>query len=204
METQKMMKTAEVLNKLFKILQHLMVIGMVAAVIIISVLTVVNWVSPNTVIGKGFTNVALGPVELTVDSQYTPDNAGILTFCWMILALGATNVVVLWFTLKYIREILDPMQKGNPFHKNTAGNIRKLAYIQLAMGILGNIVRSIAVYATVEQWHLMELGNIDGIQKVSVNVSGNLNFVLVFFGLLLLSYIFNYGARLQQLSDETL
>ena len=204
MEIRKMMKTAGVLNKLFKVLQNLIVVGMTVAIIVTAVLTVVNWVNPNAVIGNGFENIELGPVKLTVDSQYAPDNNGILTFCWIILALGGTNAAALWFTFKYIREILVPMKEGNPFHKNTAGNIRKLAWIQLSMGLISNIVKSVAIHAAVVQWHLMELGHMEGIKKVSINMDGNLNFVLIFFGLLLLSYIFNYGASLQQLSDETL
>lgn len=205
MEMKKMMKTAGVLNKLFKFLQWLMVIGMAVAVMIISVLTIINWVSPGTVLGKDIaTVVQMGFLNLTVDSQYAPDTSGILTFCWILLALVSTNAAVLWFTFKYIREILEPMQNGNPFHKNTAGNIKKLAWIQLAMGIIGNVVQTIAAHVAADQWHLMEFGNIKGIQKASIHVEGDLNFVLIFFGLLLLSYIFNYGASLQQLSDETL
>ena len=204
METKKMMKTAGVLNKLFKILQRLIVVGMTVAIIVTSVLTVVNMVNPDAVIGEGFANVELGPLELTVDNEFAPDNAGILTFCWIVLALGSTNAVAIWFCLKYLRNILEPMQNSNPFHKNTAGNFKKLAWIVLAMGIISNIVEAIAVQVAVKQWHLMELVQADGIQKISVQMDGDLYFILIFFGLLLLSYIFHYGASLQQLSDETL
>ena len=42
------------------------------------------------------------------------------------------------------------------------------------------------------------------IRSVTVNYTFDLGFVIVFFVLLLMSYIFSYGAQLQQLSDETL
>lgn len=204
MENKKMISTAQKLDKFFKILQSITVGCLIAAVIVISILTIVNWVNPNAVIGTGYSNVSLGPISIEVSSEYAPDHSAILVYSWIMLVLISSRGIAIWFFLKYVRNILDPMKQGNPFHTDAVKNFKKLAWIVFAIGIIRNIMHFVATTTIIAQWHLSELSQIEGIQKVQVHVDLELGFLLIFFVLLLMSYIFEYGTSLQQLSDETL
>ncbi len=204
MENKKMIATAQKIDVFFKILQVIIIGGLIGSCIIIAALTVVNWVNPDVVIGKGVNNVSLGPVSVLVTPEYALDNNGILVYSWIVLALGCIGGTATWFCLKYIRNILETMKQGSPFCHETVGNFKKLAWVVLIAGIVKNIVNFVAARAVVSQWHLAELPQIEGIQGVQMNVELEPGFILVFFGILLMSYIFEYGTSLQQLSDETL
>lgn len=204
MENKKMISTAQKLDKVFKILQIVIIGCLIASIIVISALTIINWLNPNAVIEASSTNVGLGPISIDVSSKYAPDNNGILIYSWIALVLSSTSGIAVWFFLKYIRNILEPMKQGNPFHSDAVKNFKKLAWVVLAMGIIRNIVNFVATTTIITQWHLSELSQVEGIEKVQVHVDLELGFLLVFFVLLLMSYIFEYGTSLQQLSDETL
>lgn len=204
MENGKMIRTAGKLDKVFKILQGIIVGCLAACVILLGILTVVNRINPNAITASEFTMVDLGIISVEVADAYVPDSMGIVAYGWMVLALGCTNGIIVWFCLKYIRNILEPMKQGNPFQKEVSGNLKKLAWIVLAMGIIRNIVKTIAAMVIISKWNLTELPQTEAIRSVQPNIDLELGFLLVFFGLLLMSYIFRYGASLQQLSDETL
>lgn len=204
MEADKMRKMAGILDKIFKVLQSLITAGVIAGLIVVSVCTVVFKVNPDAVIGEGFCRISVGSVQIEVAPEYAPDNSGILAYSWIAMVLGAVSLMTLWFGIKYLRKILEPMKEGNPFHADTASCFRKLAWIVLLFGIIRNAVQTVMTYAAVHIWHLDILPVAEGISNLKISAGTDCNFLFLFAALLLMSCIFRYGASLQKLSDETL
>ena len=204
MENKKMIGTAQKLDVLFKILQVIIVVGLIASCIIMIALTVVNRMNPDVLSGAVNYSFTMGPASVELTPEQTPDFAAVLPLGWVAFALSGTAALAVWFCLKYIRDILKPMKQGNPFHSEVVKDFKKLAWVVMITGIVRNIVNWVGTGIAVAQWNLAELANVAGIQSVQVNVDFEFGFLVVFFGLLLMSYIFEYGTSLQQLSDETL
>lgn len=204
MENKKMIGTAQKLDVLFKILQVIIVVGLIASCIIMIALTVVNRINPDVLSGAVNYSFTMGPASVELTPEQTPDFATVLPLGWVAFALSGTAALAVWFCLKYIRDILKPMKQGNPFHSEVVKDFKKLAWVVMITGIVRNIVNWVGTGVAVAQWNLAELANVAGIQSVQVNVDFEFGFLVVFFGLLLMSYIFEYGTSLQQLSDETL
>ena len=204
MENKKMIGTAQKLDVLFKILQVIIVVGLIASCIIMIVLTVINRMNPDVLSGTVNYSFTMGPATVELTPEQTPDFAAVLPLGWVAFALSGTAALAVWFCLKYIRDILKPMKQGNPFHSEVVKDFKKLAWVVMITGIVRNIVNWVGTGIAVAQWNLAELANVAGIQSVQVNVDFEFGFLVVFFGLLLMSYIFEYGTSLQQISDETL
>ena len=83
-------------------------------------------------------------------------------------------------------------------------NIKKVSYAVLVWGVIGNAGELLSISATLRYFDFEALVAAGEICSVTVNYQFDFTFLLVFFLLLLMSYIFRYGAELQRLSDETL
>lgn len=204
MNIDKLSSTARKLGKFFKILQKIVLVCAIVMLSVLLVLTIANAVNPNAVIGTQLNSVDIGGVTLVLAEELTPDNNSILAYVWVYAALGIVSAAVVWIALGYIRKILSPMGEGSPFHPETARYIKKLAILSLALGIAQNIGGAVSTLAALKFFGLDKLVENGVITSVSANFTLELGFIVVFFILLLMSYIFSYGAELQQLSDETL
>lgn len=203
MNTSKIIKTAKVLDTVFRILQKVIAVCALVAVALLGVFTILNAVRPNTIIGSDFNIVDIGPLTIELAKEYTPDNTAILIYAWVMAAAAVAVVAVVCYALGIIRKIFAPMTQGNPFHPAVGKEIRKLAFSSLAIGILQNIMRAVEVLNALRMFHLDSLLQSSQIRSVTANFRYDLSFILVFFVLLLLSYVFHYGEQLQKLSDET-
>ena len=96
------------------------------------------------------------------------------------------------------------MKEGNPFTVSVSSKIKRLAQIQLFGGLAATILKAIGESASILNFNLMDLFNLNVVERVSINYSFDLNFLFIAFIFYLLSYVFQYGEELQQLSDETL
>lgn len=204
MENKKMIATAQKLDVFLKILQVIIVVGLIASCIIMAVLTVINRTNPDAINGTVNYSFTMGPASVEITPEEAPEFGDVLPLGWIAFALSGTAALALWFCLKYIRDILKPMKQGNPFHSEVVKSFKKLAWVVMITGIVRNIVNLVGTGVAAERWHLTELANVAGIQNVQINADFEVGFIVVFFGILLMSYIFEYGTSLQQLSDETL
>jgi hypothetical protein len=96
------------------------------------------------------------------------------------------------------------MKAGLPFDESVGHNIKKMAYVFLVYGIVENLGNILQVVYEAKMFERIVVMNSGAIQSVTANYVFDLSFLTVFFVLILVSHIFNYGAKLQQLSDETL
>lgn len=193
MENNKMIKLSRILETLFTLLFWILVAGIVLTV------------------GAGLlilfrpeavqTSLVLGPVSLTLaEGLYSQ-----ITHMELLFSLGFLLVILplLLASLWTLKAIFRPVSMGQPFQK--AGKlIRRLAWLELAGGCLELIFNYVSQLWIYQSYELEKLLLNDKIQSVSCNLDGNLNFLLFFAVLFLLSWVFDYGEGLQRLSDETL
>lgn len=204
----KLMKTAKKLDTFFKVLQKIIKITMIVVVCVLGVLTIANMVNPDAIIGNGFYSVDIGPITIDLTESYSPeDNNMVLTYAWIEIGLVAIAVVAVYYALGQVRKILQPMSEGNPFHPTVSMNIRKVAYASIVLGVVANVASYIETFHAIkmiDSINLLEHVNEGTIQSITANFNIDLTFLVVFFILLLMSYIFRYGEELQQQVDETL
>lgn len=204
----KLMKTSKKLDTFFKVSQRIIKIAMIVAVGVVAVLTVANFVNPDAVIAEGYYSIDVGSVTINLTEGYsTEDNNMVLSYVWIVMGLAAAAGVAIYYALGQVRKILQPMTEGNPFHPTVSTNIRKIAYVSIVLGVIANVVsflQSFGAVAMIEKIKLLDYVKEGTIQSITANSQIDLTFLVVFFILLLVSYIFRYGEELQQQVDETL
>ncbi len=201
---EKLMKTAKKLDTFFKVLQKIMqVLIIVVACIGVAAVVATVFMGAESIISERNV-VDIGFMTLTLAEGYALDYKTVLAYCGIALILVMVLCVGALFILGQIRKILRPMMEGNPFDATVSVNIRKMAYASIVMGIVVNVVYFIETLVTGQYLRLLELEKIAGIQSVTMNYTYDLSFLIVFFILLLVSYIFRYGEELQTQVDETL
>lgn len=204
----KLMKTSKKLDTFFKVSQRIIKIAMIVAVGVVAVLTVANFVNPDAVIAEGYYSIDVGSVTINLTEAYsTEDNNMVLSYVWIVMGLAAAAGVAVYYALGQVRKILQPMTEGNPFHPTVSTNIRKIAYVSIVLGVIANVVsflQSFGAVAMIEKIKLLDYVKEGTIQSITANSQIDLTFLVVFFILLLVSYIFRYGEELQQQVDETL
>lgn len=121
-----------------------------------------------------------------------------------IMLLGVGAVVFMVIMTKLIRKILKPMVEGLPFHESIGTNLKKLGWLEIIAGVLMNGMTAVEYWMTARNFDLTELFVGDKITAVTVNYMFDFSFLMPAAVFFLASYIFRYGAQLQQLSDETL
>jgi hypothetical protein len=204
MDTTKLQKNAKGLDTFLKVIQKIVLISMGVALGIFLILTIAHYVDADFVIGEASHEIYAGPITLTLAEGCTPSNGSILSHGWILFALCAISAAVVYYALGCIRRILQPITQGNPFYPTVGKDIRKIGYVCIVLGIVENVGEILEIQNLLHNYNLTNLVNGSAISGVSVNYELDLTFLIIFFVVLLLSYIFEYGAKLQQLSDETL
>ena len=157
-----------------------------------------------SMIGTAYENFDIGFVELKIAEAYAPNK-------WLILLQAAVSLLVgcrLMYDgrrgVGYIREILKPMIEEKPFDAIVSTNLKKLAKLSIVIGILFNIITLSEQIMMVFVYGLPDLLISEKIPHITASFQVDLTFLLYWAVLMLLSYVFQYGESLQQLSDETL
>lgn len=204
----KLTKTAKRLDTFIKVLQKIITTCMIVVICVLGVLTIANIINPDTVIANGFYSVDIGSVTVNLTDGYSPeDNNMVLAYAWIGSGLGIIAAIAVYYALGQVRKILQPMAEGNPFHPTVSVNVRRVAYMSLVLGVVGNIasfIKSLTAVTLIDHLKLFEYAKEGTIQSITTNYSMDFTFVVVFFILILMSYIFRYGEELQQQVDETL
>lgn len=188
-----MVKLARIMEKVFTVFFWLLIAGSVLSVIF----CIYMLFNPQQI----KTSLILGPVSLTLQDGLFHSNGHveiILSVIFLLLMLPML-LAVIW-TLK---TIFRPISMGQPF-ENVGKLIRRLAWLELASGFLSTIYSGFLQNWIFQAYEVDQLLLNDNIQAVTCSPEGNLNFLLYFTVLFLLSWVFDYGKTLQQLSDETL
>lgn len=197
--------TAKKLDKVFEI-AHIVFGALAIASIVGVALIAVAYIfklDPE-MIGTGYASFDVGFLELEVAESYSPSK-------WLVLGQVAFTLLVscrLFYDgrrgLGYIREILKPMTEEKPFASIVSTNLKKLAKLSITVGILWNIITLAEQIIAVFVYDLPGLLISEKITHVTGMFNLDPTFLIYWAILMLLSYVFQYGESLQQLSDETL
>ena len=197
--------TAKKLDKVFEIAHIVFGALAIASIVGVALIAVAYFLKLDPeFIGTNYENFDIGFIELQIDESYAPNK-------WLILAQAAFTLLVscrLFYDgrrgVGYIREILKPMTEEKPFDSIVSTNLKKLAKLSIAIGILVNIIILSEQIMMVFVYGLPDLLISEKIIHVTGMFKIDLTFLIYWAILMLLSYVFQHGQQLQQLSDETL
>ena len=201
----KLNKTAKALDTFFRIVQIIAYVALVAVIVSIVIMgAALLFNFDSEMIGTGYDIVSVGPLELTLAESVIPADNSIYTMNIIVVALCAVAVIPIALFIKCIRAILAPMIEGKPFHSTISVNLKKLAWYEIALGIIGNIIYCAESVLMLHFYNIPSLFT-SSVTHIEVNpLEMDMGFLVIAGILFLLSYIFHYGEELQQLSDETL
>ena len=197
--------TAKKLDKVFEIAHIVFGALAIASIVGVALIAVAYFLKLDPeFIGTNYENFDIGFIELQIAESYAPNK-------WLILAQAAFTLLVscrLFYDgrrgIGYIREILKPMIDEKPFDAIVSTNLKKLAKLSIVLGILVNIIILAEQIMTVFVYDLPGLLISEKITHVTGMFKIDLSFLIYWAILMLLSYVFQHGESLQQLSDETL
>ncbi len=145
-----------------------------------------------------------GNLEFYVKEDMIPSTnfaiSYILTMGGILLLCAITSCIC----FKFLRNIFKPIIAGEPFHTTIFLNLKKLGGISIIFGLVSgvfSVVESLVLYYGYDLETILVNENIT---KVVPQFTFELDFIIVAAVIFLLSYIFKYGAQLQQQVDETL
>ena len=197
--------TTKKLDKIFEIVRIVLGALAVAAavfIVLIGLGYVMDW-DPEF-IGTGYASFDVGFLTLEAAPGYGPDP-------WLVLGHAAFTLAVSILLLLdgrrgigYIRNILQPMTQEKPFDASASVNLKKLAKLSIRIGILWNIITLSEMIIMVFVYDLPGLLLSQKISYVGGTFRVDLSFLIFWAVFTLLSYVFQHGQQLQQLSDETL
>lgn len=122
---------------------------------------------------------------------------GIYNVKWLVTLLlftGATNLIFFQFIQIQLRNVINDVKAESPFSENNVLFLKRVAYGFLIASVLLPLLNG---------WLFMTMINTFEIYSATINFS--LNFQMLFTGVLvlILAYVFDYGAYLQEEHDMT-
>ena len=131
MENTKIRNTANVIDRILKIIQSFLVAG----VIVSGIFIVLTAIFGEKVVASAST-LKLGGLALVLEGSMTDYlDVGKIRVSIMISLIAAALVcAVSWYCLKLLRKILSPMKEGRPFDAGISNGVRSLARAVLVGG----------------------------------------------------------------------
>ena len=120
------------------------------------------------------------------------------------LLVGAAVCFLVSRGAKLLRGILATMKEGRPFEADASARLRKIAWLTLAGGFLMEVIELLDCIVMTRAFALREIFGSVSVTGVEYSYTMDYSFVWFFCGIWMLSYVFEYGQKLQLESDETL
>jgi hypothetical protein len=143
-------------------------------------------------------------VKLHLNDQYKVATDGMKLYTSLGLVSAAVSFGIISWSVRLLRRILAPMMNGRPFDAVVPGTLKNAAWVVLGGGIIIQILGIVERFIATKAYPMDLVFASDTIDKWEFAFTMDYTFVLVFFVLMLLSYVFSYGVQLQKESDETL
>ena len=202
MNQERLIGTAKRLDKILKVVQIVNIVGGVLVIFGFLILNIAYLVNSENVNTADIIKFSTGEfsLELATGAEMGID----LAYGWVNCVWTVALLAILWIGFRYVRKIMAPMMEGNPFDRSISDYLKKLSFLTLVYGIIGNMGAAMITSMKMNHYQLERLVDGKNILAIIPDYRLELGFLIVFFVFLLASYIFRYGAELQQLSDETL
>ena len=202
---EKLTKTANVLDVIAKILQIIAIVGIVVSLVACTMMCVglIFDIDPQQ-LGEPEFSITIGnQTTIILSEDAAIDWDMVMKQTAALTAINAIGMVLAYVFFKTVRAILAPMKEGLPFHDSISRNIKKLGWISVAacvFDVVEQLITNIS-FSYIYSIPQFPSEHIVDVEHVTVLNTGYLLAAAVCF---LLSYVFSYGAQLQQQSDETL
>lgn len=203
----KLSRTAKGLDTFFKIILRIWMIGTVIGAIGILLalyLAMGGWNLFEKIGATMLQKLNFGMLTLNLSSDFAIVEGVGQTYFILSLIVGVLAVPVFYLMIRFIRNILKPMIEKEPFHETLAVNLRRLAWLVIASGVIQEVYEYINYIFIAQNVDLKTLFINENITSITINYTFNVDFIIFAIVLFLLSHVFKYGQELQQLSDETL
>ena len=202
MNQERLIGTAKRLDKILKVVQIVNIVGGVLVIFGFLLLNIAYLVNPENVNTADIIKFSMG--EFSMELASAAEMGVDLAYGWVNCVWTVALLAILWIGFRYVRKIMVPMMEGNPFDYSVSDYLKKLGLLTLLYGIVGNMGAAMITSMKMNHYQLERLVDGKNILAIIPDYRLELGFLIVFFVFLLASYIFRYGAELQQLSDETL
>ena len=201
MNTEKLVRSTAVFDRILKIAQGFALAGCAVSLIFVPLTAILG----ERIIADASV-VSLGNLSITMAGALGDYLDVSRARTGIILSLLAAVFVcaAAWYCLRILRQILAPMKEGRPFSAGIADSVRKLAWAVLIGGGVGEIVRTASAVTELKAYDLSFLTASPSVASVTYNFTLDLWFVAAALILFFLSHVFRCGEALQQESDETL
>lgn len=201
----KLTKTAKRLDAFFKFVQILFTVLTIIAFIVVGLLGICRLVvdDPEFFVSEVET-LSIGFLDLQIGADYAPASDVMLLEAFVLLILAGVLCLLGRLEVKYIRAILEPMKQGQPFTQSASTYLKKMAILGIIIGFALNCIGLAEQIFMAAAYDLPSLLISEKVIHIAINYHFDFDFLLYSAILLLLSYVFSYGAQLQELSDETL
>lgn len=201
MENTKLIRSATIIDRIFKILQGFAVAGVIVAAIFIPLTAIFG---EKIIASAGNLTIGVLKFHLSGAMENYLDFANIKTSI-IVMLVGAILVsAATWYGLKVLREILSPMKEGQPFAAGISDKVRKLAWTVLIGGGVAEVGTLISEVSMTQAYRIDRLLNPELVESFAYNYSLDLWFVGAALILFFLSFVFRSGEALQKEADETL
>lgn len=201
MENKRMKNLASTFDTIAKVAGEIFrAVGIVCAVMAV----LVAIFGEKMIANMGEVSLELGFVKLFL-SDSVAANTGFMN-AYVIIGLVTVLAVcfAIFFASRILRSVLAPMKEGRPFEAEVSVGLRKLAWVTLACGALTEIMHVVEGVILSHAYELESILSSDAVARVELNYTFDFGFLLIFAVIMFLSYVFSYGQKLQQESDETL
>ena len=202
---EKLTKTANVLDVIAKILQIIAIVGIVVSLVACTMMCVglIFDIDPQQLGEPEFSITIGGQTTIILSEDTAIDWDMVMKQTAALTAINAIGMVLAYVFFKTVRAILAPMKEGLPFHDSISSNIKKLGWISVAACVFDVVMQIVTDISSTYIYSTPELLG-EYIVDIEYVYNVNMGYLLAAAVCFLLSYIFSYGAQLQQQSDETL
>ena len=152
----------------------------------------------------GSLSLELDYIKLYLSDEHQTVTGMMKLYTVATLFAAAVSVAVISYGCVILRRILAPMTEGRPFSAEIPSNLKKAAWVVLIGGGIVQILEIAGCWFASKAYPMDAVFHSPAISRWEYTFEMDTTFVLIFFVLMLLYYVFSYGVKLQQESDETL
>ena len=204
MQIEKMKSTAKFMNTGAKVVGGIFGACAIVCAVFAVMVAVPAEVPGQYIFDTGSFTMNIGYLTLHLAEDFPVDINLIKWFA----CVGLVGLAVIFLLVKqacvHLRAILTPMEEGRPFEPGTPGSLRKIAWLTLIGGGVFQFLLFVEVELLSRACPMDVILSSAAIETYEYNFTLDFSFVWVVCFILFLSYIFSYGQKLQQESDETL
>lgn len=143
-------------------------------------------------------------IKLYLTDECLTETGWIRLFVMTALVTVGAVCFITAYGIGQLRGILAPMKEGRPFEESAPRKLRRIAWTILTGGLVVQLSAPVERFILTKACPMEQIFASPVITKIEYSYTMDFGFVLVACIMFFLSYVFSYGQKLQQESDETL